>query len=73
METGTLSKETATLAKETATLAKETATLGLFGNTIIKNFDAPENMIITSRPAGKPNEGREELADQAVQAQAKGR
>jgi hypothetical protein len=72
-ETGTLSKETATLAKETATLAKETATLGLFGSTIIKNFDAPEDEPISSRPWGNPNPGREEKDDQPVQAKAKGR
>jgi hypothetical protein len=59
-ETATLSKETGTLSKETASLAKETATLGLFGNTVIKNFDAPEGETISSRPNGKPNQGRDE-------------
>jgi hypothetical protein len=73
IETGTLSKETATLAKETATLAKETATLGLLGSTIIKNFDAPEDEPISSRPWGNPNPGREEKDDLPVRAKARGR
>jgi hypothetical protein len=71
-ETGTLAKETATLAKETATLAKETATLGLFGNTIIKNFDAPEDKTISSRPWGEPNPGRTESDDPRAQQAATG-
>ena len=57
-ETATLAKETATLSKETGSLAKETATLGLFGFTVIKNFDSPENKKISSRPNGKPNQNR---------------
>ncbi len=65
-ETGTLAKETGTLSKETGSLAKEMGTLGLFGNTIIKNFDAPEDVRITSRPRGEPNRGVEELNDQAA-------
>jgi len=60
-ETGTLFKETGTLSKETGSLAKEMASLGLFGNTIIKNFDdGPEDDPITSRPHGDPNRRREE-------------
>lgn len=60
-ETGTLSKETGTLSKEIGSLAKEMASLGLFGNTIIKNFDDdPEGEPITSRPKGDPNRGRKE-------------
>ena len=60
-ETGSLAKETGTLSKETGSLAKEMASLGLFGNTIIKNFDdGPEDKPITSRPDGDPNRGREE-------------
>ena len=78
-ETGTLAKETGTLAsdsKETGTLAeigKETATLGLFGITVIKNFDAPKDMNITSRPKGKPNQDRDEADDQGAQAKTKRR
>ena len=81
-ETGTLatvSKETATLGetgqplKETGSLSKETATLGLFGNTIIKNFDAPEGEPITSRPKGKPNWDRKDSGDAAAEAKAGGR
>jgi disks large protein 1 len=70
MDAGTLSKETGSLAKETGSLAKETATLGRFGNTVIKNFDAPEDETISSRPRGEPNQGRAELDDQAAQATA---
>jgi hypothetical protein len=62
-ETGSLAKETGTLSKETGSLAKEMASLGLFGNTIIKNFDdGPEDKPITSRPHGDPNRGREETS-----------
>jgi len=83
-ETATLAKETATLAvvgketatleetgtpsKETATLAKETASLGFFGGTVIKNFDAPEGVTISSRPRGKPNPEQEQTADPTVRA-----
>ena len=73
-ETGTLAsigEETGSLAKETGSLAKETATLGLFGITVIKNFDAPGDMNITSRPRGKSYPD-EEPYDQAAQAMAGG-
>lgn len=59
-ETGTLSKETGSLAKETGSLAKEMASLGLFGSAIIKNFDAPDDERISSRPNGEPNQGRKQ-------------
>jgi hypothetical protein len=70
-ETATLGMDTGTLEKETGSLAKETATLGLFGGTVIKNFDAPEDVQITSRPKGTPNP-HEESYNQAARAMTKG-
>jgi hypothetical protein len=59
---GDPNKPTATLAgdpnKPTASLAgdpnKPTATVGIFGLTIIKNFSAPEDSLISSRPHRRP-------------------
>lgn len=74
-ETASLAKETASLAsigKEAASLAKETASLGFFGIAVIKNFDAREDVPITSRPKGNSNPD-EESYPQAPRAMTRGR
>jgi hypothetical protein len=39
--------------------------LGLFGLTVIKNFEAPEQVFVTSRPFGSPSNRRHRNAEKA--------